>query len=459
MKNEIFSIVDSKAELIKNLAKKIWEKPEVGFEEKFASSLLKETLKDAGFAIKEVDGIPTAFIAEYGSGSPVIGILGEYDALPNLSQRVSEVKEPINENGNGHGCGHNLIGTGGVGACLAVKEMIEKGQLKGTIRFYGCPAEELLSGKSFMVQKGVFEDLDTALSWHPFNFNATWGFSANAMISAEFFFKGIAAHAGQEPEKGRSALDAVELMNVGANYLREHTMDGARIHYTITNGGSAPNIVPPDASVWYYVRAPKKSDVYDIFDRLTKIAHGAALMTETEVEYKIKADCYDILNNSSLEELLAKNMNEAGTIEVSEEDKEFARKLVDTVSENSYKKELNKLGLKKGTYIDERVLGVIGKGTTMGGSTDVGDVSYKVPTAQFSTSSWPIGVAAHSWQSTASTGSELGLKATVYASKVLAGSLYDLLSNGQEILDRAWKEFKENGDEYQTRLPKDFKVD
>ncbi|CAH2213468.1 M20 family metallopeptidase [Tepidibacter aestuarii] len=459
MKNDIFSIVDSKAELIKDVGKKIWENPELGYKEKFASSLLKETLKDAGFLIKEVEGIPTAFIAEYGSGSPIIGILGEYDALPSLSQKVSTVKESVIENGNGHGCGHNLIGVGGVGACLSVKEMIEKGELSGTIRFYGCPAEELLSGKTFMAQKGVFDDLDTALTWHPFSFNGVCGFSTNAMLSAEFFFKGVSSHAGQEPEKGRSALDAVELMNVGTNYLREHIIDGARMHYTITNGGVAPNIVPAEASVWYYVRAPKKSDVYDIFDRLVKVSQGAALMTETEVEYKIKADCYNVLNNRTLEELLSKNMKEAGKVGFTEEDKEFAEKLVQTIPENVYKKELNKLGLKEGTYIDERALGVTGKGIVMGGSTDVGDVSYKVPTAQFGTACIPVGVAGHSWQATSSFGSELGLKGAVYASKVLAGSLYDLLSDGKDILDKAKEEFKEVSEEYQTRLPKEFKND
>jgi len=308
----LFDLIDENQQELKEMAFEIWSNPELAFNEYKASKLQKDYLREQGFKIIDVPNVPTAFIAEFGEGKPVLGILGEYDALPGLSQKISAEREEMEGTSNGHGCGHNLLGTGGVGAITALKKVMEKENFKGTIRYYGCPAEETLAGKVFMAKEGVFDDLDSCISWHPASMNVVWGCRFLAVNSMKFRFKGIPAHAALVPHAGRSALDAVELMNVGANYLREHVIDKARIHYVITNGGMAPNVVPEDAEVWYYVRAPRRKDVIEISDRLYKIAEGAALMTETTMKYELVAGCYDVVPNRVLSDIMHKNMLETG---------------------------------------------------------------------------------------------------------------------------------------------------
>ncbi|WP_342489068.1 amidohydrolase [Cytobacillus sp. FSL W7-1323] len=309
IKEELIDWIKNKEEFFSDMAKDIWNHPQVAYEEEYASNLQKQVLQEAGFDIQEnVGGAQTAFVAEYGSGKPVIGILGEFDALPGLSQAVSTNREEIISGGPGHGCGHNLLGTAGVEAVIAMSEAMKTSEINGTIRYYGCPAEEVLSGKTFMARQGVFNDLDCALTWHPGVANFVVNMSMQAMVSVEYQFKGITAHAAGAPHAGRSALDAVELMNVGANYMREHVLDGSRIHYVITNGGLAPNIVPDQASVWYYLRATTKEQVDSMFNRLEKIAQGAALMTETKVEHQVKAYAYNVLPNDTLNKVMLKNM-------------------------------------------------------------------------------------------------------------------------------------------------------
>jgi aminobenzoyl-glutamate utilization protein B len=288
-----------------DLAKDIWEHPELGLQETRSSRLLVDELEKAGFSVAiGIDQMPTAFVASWGEGKPIIGILGEYDALPGLSQKVSATREPIEEGAPGHGCGHNLLGVGSLGAALAVKEAMEKDEIKGTIRYYGCPAEETMLGKIFMARAGVFDDLDAAITWHPFYANTVWWCSLLAMNSFKVNFHGVAAHAAAAPEAGRSALDGVQLMDIGVNYLREHIVQEARIHCVITNGGEAPNVVPPFAQVWYYVRAPRREQVDEIYSRMLDIAKGAALMTGTTFEIDFLTGGYDVLPNDRLGELL-----------------------------------------------------------------------------------------------------------------------------------------------------------
>lgn len=441
-KENILEWIQSNQEMFTEMAQKIWENPQIAYEEMFAADLQMTTLKEAGFTIRtSIGGAPTAFVAEYGSGHPIIGILGEYDALPGLSQTVSAVHTEVVPNGPGHGCGHNLLGTAGVEAIMAVKEAMDDRGIKGTIRYYGCPAEEVLSGKTFMAREGVFDDLDCALTWHPASSNFVANMSMQAMVSVKFYFKGITAHAAGAPHAGRSALDAVELMNVGSNFMREHMLDGSRIHYVITNGGLAPNIVPDQASVWYYLRAATKEQVDEMLRRVKKIAKGAAMMTETEVRSEILAFAYETLPNDVLNDVMYENMKQAGEIHFTESELEFARELVGTVDPSIVEMSKKQFG----GQIDELLPTTLDyyrhlKGVSVGGSTDVGDVSWITPVGQIMTTCSPVGVQAHSWQATAAYGSSIGIKGMHFAAKSMALSLYDLLSN-QDLIVQAREEF------------------
>lgn len=454
-KADLFNLIDKKEDKLKEMALEIWSNPEGAFNEYKASKLQKDYLCELGFKIIDIPNMSTAFIAEFGEGKPVLAILGEYDALPGLSQKKSAVKEAIEGSSHGHGCGHNLIGTGGVGATAALKEVMEKENLKGTIRYYGCPAEETLSGKVHMAKEGVFDDIDSCVSWHPASMNVVWGCSFLAMNSMKFKFKGIPAHAAAAPQAGRSALDAVELMNVGANYLREHVIEKARIHYVITNGGMAPNIVPDEAEVWYFVRAPKRADVKEISDRIYKIAQGAELMTDTKMEYELLAGCYDVIANRVISDLMHKNMVETGGPKFSDEDYEFAAEL-SALSSKEDKRKIMSTYFAPDNIVDsilcDKVLKVDDKDKVMAGSTDVGDVSYIAPFAQITAATWPIGTAAHTWIATASSGSGIGLNAMIFAAKTMAGTLYDLLSD-KDLIISAKEEFGKTMGDYKYISP------
>ncbi len=443
-KKTLFDLIDQNEKVLKDMARTIWENPEGAFNEKKASGLQRDYLAKQGFNIIDVPDVETAFIAETGQGKPVIGILGEYDALPGMSQKVSSVKEAYDNSGYGHGCGHNLLGTGGVGAVAALKELMETEHIKGTLRYYGCPAEETLSGKVVMARKGVFDDLDACISWHPASMNVVWGCSFLAVNSMKFAFKGIPAHAAAAPQAGRSALDAVELMNVGANYLREHVIEKARIHYVITNGGMAPNIVPDNAEVWYYVRAPRRADVREITERLKKIAQGAAMMTETTMEYELVAGCYDVIASKTLGELMHNNMVEVGPPKFTKEDYEFGSKLSALTTKDEKKKVMS-------TYfapdhvldkvLCDEIIEIDDSDLIMAGSVDAGDVSYIVPFAQITAATWPVGTAAHTWIATASSGSGIGMNAMMFAAKTMAGTVYDLFKDTTKV-DAAKAEFE-----------------
>ncbi|WP_426445896.1 amidohydrolase [Paenibacillus sp. S-38] len=448
--------------LYEDLALQIWERPETAYEELFASSLLSSVLEEAGFRLRRgIGGIPTAFVAEYGSGGPVLGILGEYDALPGLSQKVSAEREPVTPNGPGHGCGHNLLGTAGVEAAVALKHRLEAEGIAGTIRYYGCPAEEVLSGKTFMAREGVFDDLDAALTWHPGSQNTPWSTPTSALTSVELHFHGRAAHAGGAPHLGRSALDAVELTNIGANYLREHVPDGSRIHYTITNGGVAPNIVPDAASVWYYLRGANREAADELLARLLKIAQGASLMTETEMGWEIKGGAYSLNVNHSLNALLTRQKDAAQAPSFSEEDRRLALSLVDTLEpaqkEAALAKAL-KLGLPEGELLPAGFSepGPAG-GPPSGGSTDLGDVSWITPVGQIITTCAPVGIQVHTWQASAAFGSPIGLKGMHYAARLIALAAYELLTDRGEGLAQARAEFlaSTRGRSYVPAIPRE----
>ncbi len=438
---------------------RIWDLAEVGFQEHQSAALLVQMLKDNGFSVEEgVAGMPTAFVASFGSGKPVIGILGEYDALPGLSQTTDPEKKPLCPGKPGHGCGHNLLGVGALGGALAVKEAMVHHKLAGTIRFYGCPAEETLSGKVYMVRDGLFDDCDATLTWHPSSVNGQWAASSMAMNSVKFTFHGRTAHAAGDPENGRSALDAVELMNVAANYLREHVPSDARIHYVITKGGGEPNVVPGEAQVWYYVRAPKRPDVDEIYARMLKIAEGAALMTETTFDVEFLTGCYNTLQNEVIGDLYIKNMQEVGAPQFTDEEIAWAKTMASNFAPLQREKSL-KAWKKNGIdfadkYICDQVLPVYDRGKVSAGSTDVGDVSFVTPNAQFTTACQALGTAGHSWQYAAAAGMSIGHKGMVYAAQILALTGLDLLTQ-PETLAKAQEEFTTNtkDEPYKSPLP------
>lgn len=442
-KKDILNYLESIGDEINEVSLKIWNNPELSGEEKESANLYRSILKGKGFEIVNTPGMAHAFYAEYGNGYPVIAILGEYDALPGLSQSLDTTVHPVEKNGPGHACGHNMLGAASFGAALAIKEYIEQTNTSGTIRFYGCPEEETLIGKVKMVKAGAFEGCDLALSWHPMAANAAIDEAFLAMNTMKFKFHGISAHAAQSPESGRSALDAVELMNTGTNFMREHVIDKARIHYTITNAGGAPNIVPAEAESWYYVRAPKRKDVEDITERLYNIARGAALMTDTTVEIENLGGCYEKLSNNVLFDLTYKNMNEIDPPRYTDEELKYAKDLQDTLDSKMVELEKQKYIGNDGSDV---VIyeGVVDKEdihkVVVAGSSDSGDVSWIMPMNLFITSTWPLGVANHSWQATSAAGSPIGTKGMMYGAAIFTGMMYDIL-NDHAIVEKAKDEF------------------
>ncbi|MEM2538729.1 MAG: amidohydrolase, partial [Candidatus Methanomethylicia archaeon] len=437
---------------------------ELGLKEFKSSKLLADELEKHGFKVEMgIAGMPTAFIATWGSGQPVIGVMGEYDALPNLSQKKVSWKEPIVEGGPGHGCGHNIHGVSGLAAAIAVRYAMERFGIKGTIRFYGCPAEENFSGKVFMVRDGYFNNVDAVISHHPSTMNGATLMSSLANNSVKFHFYGKSSHAGSNPEAGRSALDAVELMNVGVNYMREHVIQDARIHYIIERGGGQPNIVPDYARSWYLIRAPEREQVDQIYNWILDIAKGAALMTQTQYKVEFIKGVYNKIPNKVIAELIVKNMREIGLPKYSEEDLKFAQEIAKTIPleakinqlRNSKRPGWEKLIDK---LIDDEIPDPWGEGEVSHGSTDVSDVSWQAPTVEFSTAAWVLGTPGHSWQNVAQSAVGLGHKSLIFAAKTMAATIIDLMMKN-EILEKAKKEHKDRlkGRIYKSPLPPDHK--
>lgn len=443
-KDLIIQWIDQHSKELTDMAKKIWENPEISSQEFYASNLQKDYLKNQGFTIIEYADIPTAFMAEYGSGQPIVGLLGEYDALKNLSQAASPILKVIEEGGAGHGCGHNLLGVGCLGSAVAIKSLMEQQKLPGTIRYYGCPAEETVLGKVHMAEQGAFDDLDAAITWHPSSFTMPWAGSLLSVRSAKFAFTGKSAHAGSAPHMGRSALDAVELMNVGANYMREHVEEQNRIHYIITKGGYEPNTVPAEAEVWYNVRAPKRAIADETFSWLISIAKGAAMMTQTSLSsVDIISGTHEVLPNQTMVERIGQHMQALGGPAFTDEDRAFAKTISQAFDESQKEKGLqsNFIPLSfMDHFLHEGVSRPLDAGQSLKASTDVGDVSWITPLAMFGVATWPLGTAAHTWQTTAASGSDIGFHAMHYASKVMALTLADLLTD-QELLAEVKEEF------------------
>jgi aminobenzoyl-glutamate utilization protein B len=444
---KIIGLVDAQATHFGDLSRQIWEVPEPGYKETKSAALLADELRHAGFRVREnVAGIPTAFIAESGAGKPVIGIMGEYDALPGLSQEVLAEKKERVAGGYGHGCGHNLLGAASALAAITTKQMLEDERLPGTIRFYGTPAEEGGGGKAFMAREGVFDDADVVLHWHPSDRNVATLSSTLAVMSAKFTFQGRAAHAAAAPEKGRSALDAAILMAHAVDMLREHVPQESRLHYIFTRAGDAPNIVPAGAQVFLYARHPRMRVLDGIWARVVKCAEAGALATETTMTVEFVHSDYDTLPNDVLSKLLDSHLREVGGVKYSAEEQAFAEAIRKTVPLEG----TLPLGSQEGVRPPDETFGI--------GSTDAGDVSWIVPTGWFLAATQVPGVPNHSWQVTACTGGSIGRKGMIVAAKTLSLAAYDLLTTPSLVAEaRQNFEKRRGGEPYRSRLPADMK--
>ena len=460
----ILDYLNDQDEKLEYLAKEIWDYPETALEETFAADLLSRELEEAGFTVeRDVGQMETAFVASWGTGGPIIGLLGEYDALPGLSQALSAERDPLQGGRAGPRLRPQPIWHGlprrGAGA------QRDDGARKdpGTLRFYGCPAEETLVGKTFMARAGLFDDLDAALSWHPGSTNGTWAGSSLAMYSFKVNFHGMASHAGVAPHMGRSALDGAMLMDVGVNYLREHVIPEARIHSVITSGGQAPNVVPAYAQIWYFVRAPKRDQVAEIYERVLDIAKGAALMSGTTHDIDFVTGCAELLSNRVISRVLEEKLQQVDDLCFSEQERDFARKLQQSFPPNSVQNAFERA--QKGTTqkldpsqmddpLWEAVLPQVADPGTGSGSTEVGDVSQITPTGQIRTTCWPLGTPPHSWQTVAACGSSIGTKGMMFAAKGLALTALELFTQ-PEVLAAARAEFEQDkqGKPYVSPLP------
>ena len=403
-----------------DIAQQIWDFAEVGYQEQRSSELLQSELRSAGFEIESgVAGMPTAFVASYGAGSPVIGILAEFDALPGIAQSAATERAPISGQAAGHACGHHLFGTGSTAAAIATREWLEQTGTEGTVRLYGTPAEEGGAGKVYMVRAGMFEDVDAVLAWHPSDANDASPSDSLANISAKFRFHGVSAHAAAAPDQGRSALDGVEAMNHMVNLMREHVPQESRIHYVITSGGSAPNVVPDFAEVYYYSRHPEVEVAKDLFARVVAAAEGAAMGTGTTMEYERIHGLYNMLPNHYLGGLLDSGLRGVGGFSYTAEEASFAEQILSTLTQPGM------IGSQ------EQVQEWSPKGGS--GSTDVADVSWVVPTAQFRAATWVPGTPSHSWQAVAAGGMSIGTNGMMIAAKTLATTAVELFSNPNHV--------------------------
>jgi len=429
-KTDVIKSIDSGYDQYSAIAKNIWGYAEVGFQETKSSALLQETLTKNGFKVEAgVAAIPTAFIATYGTGKPVIAILGEFDALPGVAQEAVPQKKPIEGQVAGHACGHHLFGTASAAAAIAVKDWLIANKKQGTIRFYGTPAEEGGSGKVYMVREGLFKDVDVVVNWHPGPVNSASPGTSLANKTGKFRFYGVASHAAAAPQRGRSALDGVEAMDVMVNMMREHVTSETRIHYVITKGGEAPNVVPAFAEVYYYVRHPDRSEVKDVWERIVNASKGAALGTDTKVEVEITGGVHDLLPNETLAKAMYANLKTVGGYTMTDEEKSFGTEI-----QKSFTGKIPSLNSTHEIAAYELRAG--------SASTDVGDVSWVVPTVGMSAATWVPGTAAHSWQAVAAGGTTIGMKGMMIAAKSMALMAIDLYSNPTLVAD-AWKEFRE----------------
>ena len=441
----VLQSIDAKRTAYADVAKQIWGFAEVGYQEQKSSGLLQAQLEAAGFTVNAgVADIPTAFVATYGSGRPVIAVVGEFDALPGLSQEASAAaRKPLVPEAPGHGCGHNLLGTGTLAAAVAVKDWLMAGGRQGTLRYYGTPAEEGGSGKVYMVRAGLFKDVDAVVSWHPGDRNEASPSSTLANISAKFRFHGVAAHAAAAPDKGRSALDAVEAMDYMVNMMREHVPQETRIHYIITRGGAAPNVVPDFAEAFYYARQPDMRVLDRIWDRILDAAKGAALGTGTTTDVEVIGAVYNMLPNEYLSGVMTKNLERVGGFTYTGEEQTFAEQIRKTLTEPPT------VALGSQEKVQPSRTGAVGSA-----STDLADVSWNVPTVSMTGATVVPGVPAHSWQATACAGGSIGVKGMIVAAKAMTLTAIDLFTTPEHI-QKAKAEFdakRGSGFVYTTRL-------
>ncbi|MBP0492434.1 M20 family metallopeptidase [Roseomonas indoligenes] len=452
--------VEAKAPAFTELSDRIWEMPELRFAETRSVEAQIALLEAEGFRVtRNVAGIPTAFMAESGDGGPLIGFLGEFDALAGLSQEPGVAEQrPLEAGGNGHGCGHNLLGAGAMLAAVSARDALRESGMKGRVRYYGCPGEEGGSGKTFMAREGAFDGLDAAVTWHPGAFNAVMSIRNLANYQVYFRFKGKAAHAAGSPHLGRSALDAVELMNVGVNYLREHMPQEARVHYAITNsGGVSPNVVQAEAEVLYLIRAPKVTEAAALFERVKACAEGAAIMTGTKWSFEIDKACSEVAQNRTLETVLHGNFQSLGAPAYDEADQRFAAEIRRSLSAEDIASEVASFGADaalEGEALHDGVLPFDGTPITQAGSTDVGDVSQIVPTVQAWGACWAVGTPFHTWQAVAQGQSAHAHKGMVQAAKVMAATALDGFRD-PELLARAKAELaqRRGGKPYVSPIP------
>ncbi len=469
-KDLLHGAIEKRANLLADLSDRIWGFAETRFEEQQSADALCHTLEAEGFTVQRTAGaVPHAFTATFGDGKPVIGFLGEYDALSGLSQKAGQaVRDPLHPGANGHGCGHHLLGVGALAAAVAMKEMVTTNHLSATIRYYGCPGEEGGSGKAFMARAGLFDDLDAAISWHPGTTNTVLTGSSLANIQVYYRFTGRASHAAGSPHLGRSALDAVELMNVGVNYLREHIISEARVHYALINtGGKSPNVVQPEAEVLYLIRAPKNAQVQEIYQRVCEIARGAAMMTQTPVTIQIDKACSNLVPNETMEKIMQANLEAITPLEPTDSERLFAHEIRASLSGAELESELKSLvetygeregrrlaKLFEGQELSNVVLPHKSSEKPMMGSTDVADVSWIVPTVQCWTSCYALDTPGHSWQEVAQGKETWAHKGMLLAAKAMAGSALDLMLH-PEKLDEAKAELSERlaGESYRCPIP------
>ena len=470
-KKDMYDFLEKNSSQFNKLSDDIWNYAETSFEEFRSAKRIIEELKSLGFTVEEtVKNVPNAFVATWGSGYPTIGFLGEYDALPSLAQEAGATSHSptSNQNGNGHGCGHNMLGTGALMAATALKEYLSANGKSGTVKYFGCPGEEGGSGKAFMAREGVFEGLDLAFTWHPMNFNAVFDSSTLANYQVSYEFTGRSAHAAAAPQYGRSALDAVELMNVGVQYLREHIIQEARVHYAITDtGGFSPNVVQANAKVLYLIRAPKISQVEEIYQRINKIAKGMAMATETEVHINFIKSCADIVPNKILSDRIYSNLKDAPKIQYTKEEYDFATAIDNTITNapnliamaNITADDANQSNTQmqgKALYEDILPFYIDKVAPTSPGSTDVGDVSYFVPTGQVVTTCWTYKTSPHTWQVVSVGKSGIAYKGMMFAAQVMAGAAIDAIED-DDIIQNAKKELagRVANNPYKCAIPKD----
>jgi len=449
-KATVLAAIDDFHPRMLDVNKAIWGYAEPGLEETRSSQALQDWLAENGFSVHAgVAGMPTAFVASYGEGEPVIAYLAEYDALIGVSQKAVPYREQRDDPAivAGHGCGHSVFGTGTTAAAIALAQVMALKKLPGTVRLYGTPAEETVDAKTFMLRDGLFDDVDVVLSWHTSDQTGASYRYSKAVLGARFSFKGTAAHASASPQFGRSALDAVELMNIGVNYLREHVPQDTRIHYVVTDGGGQPNVVPPNAASWYYVRADRHDTVEQVYARILDIARGAALMSGTELSYVVDGDAHEVLPNRALSHIIADNLQAVGPPQFDDAEKAFARetqKDLPSSPDRALFEGINAVPAQPGQGM---------------ASTDQGDLSWHIPTGGLTVAAYAYGAPGHSWQVAASTGTSIGEKAMTVAAKTLAATGYDLLTQ-PGLLEQARASFREIRDplEFRSLLPEDARA-